>query len=69
MPKLCAQVLMTVKLPVQVSEIGHLSALPNLENLRLKGNPLTQSPSYRSHVFSYLPETAQQVHVQKLVSS
>ena len=46
---------------VQIAEVGYLSGLPELEDLYLHGNPIKQSPSYRSGVFSYLPSSANKV--------
>ena len=47
---------------VQVAEVAHLSGLPVLEDLYLVGNPIKQSSSYRSNVFSQLPVSANQVY-------
>lgn len=46
---------------VQVGEISRLSSLPVMEQLMVKGNAFTASPSYRQQVFSLLPNTAPQV--------
>ena len=46
---------------MQVSEVGHLVGLPVLEDLILLGNPIKQSHSYRSNVFSHLPSSADKV--------
>ena len=39
----------------------HLSSLPCLEELYLRGNPIAHSPSYRSQVLGNLPNTSEQV--------
>lgn len=39
----------------------HLSSLPCLEELYLRGNPIAHSPSYRCQVFGNLPNTSEQV--------
>ena len=41
--------------------MSRLASLPLLEQLMVKGNPFTASPSYRQHVFSLLPKIARQV--------
>ena len=48
-------------LSLQASEVRHLAGLDCLEKLYLKGNPVAKSASYRSTVFSHLPNTAKQV--------
>ena len=55
-------------LTLQVLEISHLSKLPNLEQLMIRGNPFTQSPSYRMQVFNILLEKAKQVNQRLLFS-
>lgn len=45
----------------RVNEMSVLSSLPLLEQLLVKGNPFTNSPSYRQNIFSLLPKTARQV--------
>jgi hypothetical protein len=45
----------------KVGEISRLSSLPILEQLMVKGNAFTASPSFRQQVFSLLPHTSSQI--------
>ncbi|XP_019851972.1 PREDICTED: uncharacterized protein LOC109581917 isoform X2 [Amphimedon queenslandica] len=47
----------------KVGEMSRLASLPVLEQLMVKGNAFTSSPSYRQQVFSLLPSTAPQVYL------
>ena len=52
-----------ILLPIKVKEAEHLSALDCLEQIFLKGNPLTQIDDYRIGVFTLLPNTWKQVNI------
>ena len=47
----------------QVNEVEHLSALDCLEQLFLKGNPLTKINDYRIGVFTLLSNIWEQVYI------